>query len=63
MKPPRFGYHDPETVGEVVQLLGTLENNKLLAGGQSLMAMLNMRYLLPDHLIDLNRVTALDYLR
>jgi carbon-monoxide dehydrogenase medium subunit len=35
----------------------------LLAGGQSLMPMLNMRYVLPDHLIDLNRVDALRYIR
>lgn len=63
MKPPVFSYHDPDNIEEVIDFLGRLENNKLLAGGQSLMAMLNMRYLLPDHLIDLNRVAALDYLR
>jgi len=63
MKPPPFHYHDPETVAEAVALLGRLENPKLLAGGQSLMPMLNMRYVLPDHVIDLNRVKALSYLR
>jgi len=63
MKPPPFHYHDPETVAEAVALLGCLENPKLLAGGQSLMPMLNMRYVLPDHVIDLNRVKALSYLR
>src|SRR5262245_48479721 len=63
MKPPPFAYHDPETVADVVGLLGRLENTKLLAGGQSLMPMLNMRYVLPDHLIDLNRVEGLSYLR
>ncbi len=40
-----------------------LDNAKLLAGGQSLMPMLNMRYVLPDHLIDLNRVDGLSYIR
>jgi carbon-monoxide dehydrogenase medium subunit len=35
MKPPPFRYHDPRTIGDVVQLLGRLENAKLLAGGQS----------------------------
>ena len=35
----------------------------LLAGGQSLMPMLNMRYVLPDHVIDLNRVDGLSYIR
>ena len=43
MKPPPFEYHDPKTVAEAVGLLGRLENAKVLAGGQSLMPMLNMR--------------------
>ena len=59
MKPPPFQYHDPKTVAEAVTLLGRLENAKLLAGGQSLMPMLNMRFVLPDHVIDLNRVEGL----
>ena len=59
MKPPPFQYHDPRTIDEVVGLLGRLENAKLLAGGQSLMPMLNMRFVLPDHVIDLNRVDGL----
>jgi carbon-monoxide dehydrogenase medium subunit len=63
MKPPRFSYHDPRTATEVVGLLGSLDNAKLLAGGQSLMPMLNMRYVLPDHLIDLNRVDGMSYIR
>jgi len=63
MKPPPFHYHDPQTVADVVGLLSRLENAKLLAGGQSLMPMLNMRYVLPDHIIDLNRVKGLSYLR
>jgi aerobic carbon-monoxide dehydrogenase medium subunit len=63
MKPPPFNYHDPKTVSEVVGLLTTLENAKLLAGGQSLMPMLNFRYVQPDHIIDLNRVEGLAYIR
>jgi carbon-monoxide dehydrogenase medium subunit len=63
MKPPRFHYHDPETIPEVVGLLKTLPNARMLAGGQSLMAMLNMRLVLPDHVIDLNRVEGLAHLR
>jgi carbon-monoxide dehydrogenase medium subunit len=63
MKPPSFSYHDPRTTADVIALLGRLENAKLLAGGQSLMPMLNMRYVLPDHLIDLNRVDGLRYIR
>jgi aerobic carbon-monoxide dehydrogenase medium subunit len=63
MKPPPFSYHDPRTVPDAVGLLSRLENAKLLAGGQSLMPMLNMRYVLPDHIIDLNRVEGLSYIR
>ena len=63
MKPPAFSYHDPRSTAEVVGLLGRLDNAKLLAGGQSLMPMLNMRYVLPDHLIDLNRVDGLSHIR
>jgi aerobic carbon-monoxide dehydrogenase medium subunit len=63
MKPPPFSYHDPRTVADTVGLLGSLENAKLLAGGQSLMPMLNMRYVLPDNIIDLNRVDGLSYIR
>jgi carbon-monoxide dehydrogenase medium subunit len=59
MKPPAFTYHDPSSVDEAVALLSKLENARLLAGGQSLMPMLNMRYAVPDHIIDLNRITAL----
>jgi carbon-monoxide dehydrogenase medium subunit len=59
MKPPSFAYHDPRSVEEAVALLGSLENAKVLAGGQSLMPMLNMRFVLPDHVIDINNVPGL----
>jgi len=60
MKPAPFEYHDPRTIDDAVGLLGRLENAKPLAGGQSLVPMLNMRYVLPDHIVDLNRVAGLD---
>src|SRR5579884_1842900 len=63
MKPPPFAYHDPRATHEAVALLGSLDNAKVLAGGQSLMPMLNMRYVLPDHVIDLNRIDGLSYIR
>jgi aerobic carbon-monoxide dehydrogenase medium subunit len=63
MKPPPFSYHDPASVSEVLDLLRRCENARLLAGGQSLMPMLNMRFVLPDHVIDLNRVEALSFIR
>jgi carbon-monoxide dehydrogenase medium subunit len=63
VKPPAFEYHDPRSLPEALELLASKENSKLLAGGQSLMPMLNMRYVRPDHLIDLNRLDALSYIR
>src|SRR6266567_2992497 len=63
MKPPLFSYHDPRAIGDVVKLLARLPNAKLLAGGQSLMPMLNMRFVLPDHVIDINLVEGLSYIR
>jgi len=63
MKAPDFAYHRPERLPEAIELLGSLENAKLLAGGQSLMPMLNMRYVIPDHVIDLNRIPGLDEIR
>src|ERR687883_622503 len=63
MKPAPFAYHDPRDLGDLVSLLGRLENLRLLAGGQSLVPMLNMRYAIPDHVVDLNRIPELDYVR
>lgn len=56
MKPGPFTYHDPASVTEVVSLLASHEDAKLLAGGQSLMPMMNMRFVVPDHVVDLNNV-------
>ena len=60
MKPPPFEYHRPATIEETCRLLATLDNAKVLAGGQSLMAMLNLRYIYPDHVVDINKVSGLD---
>ena len=59
MKPAPFTYHNPKTINEAVALLGRLDNAKVLAGGQSLMAMLNMRYAMPEDIVDLNDVEGL----
>ena len=59
MKPPPFSYHAPTSVGEAVSLLAGLENARVLAGGQSLLPMLNMRFATPDHVIDINRIPEL----
>jgi len=59
MKPAPFAYHRPETIGEVSGMLSKLGNARILAGGQSLMAMLNMRYVQVDHIIDIGRIPGL----
>lgn len=64
MKPPRFAYHDPSTRSEVLALLETYTDDaKVLAGGQSLVPLLNMRLAQPAHLLDINRLPDLTYIR
>ena len=60
MKPPPFEYHAPATVDEACALLASLEDAKVLAGGQSLVPLLNFRLARPAHLVDINRVGGLD---
>jgi carbon-monoxide dehydrogenase medium subunit len=59
MKPAPFEYHAPDTVGEAGELLSTLEDAKLLAGGQSLIPLLALRLTRFQHLVDLGRVNEL----
>jgi carbon-monoxide dehydrogenase medium subunit len=63
MKPAPFAYHDPRTLDEAVGLLASHDNAKLIAGGQSLVPMLNMRFVVADHVVDLNRVAGLSFVR
>jgi carbon-monoxide dehydrogenase medium subunit len=60
VKPPPFQYHAPRTVEEACSLLASLEDAKVLAGGQSLVPLLNFRLARPAHLIDINRIGGLD---
>jgi carbon-monoxide dehydrogenase medium subunit len=63
MKPPRFAYHAPTRVEDALDLLARYRGEaKVLAGGQSLMPLLNFRLLRPAALIDLNRIAALAYI-
>src|SRR5437660_5341909 len=60
MKPPVFEYHAPRSVAEAVAMLADLEDAKVLAGGQSLLPLLNFRLARPAHLVDINGVAELD---
>jgi len=64
VKPPRFDYHAPATIDEAVALLGRYGGDaKVLAGGQSLVPLLNFRLTRPAALIDVNRIAPLAYVR
>jgi len=61
VKPPRFAYHAPASAAEALALLARHgEGARVLAGGQSLVPMLNFRLARPEHLIDINRAPGLD---
>jgi carbon-monoxide dehydrogenase medium subunit len=59
MKPAPFDYHAPKQLAEAADLLAKLPNAKVLAGGQSLVPMMNFRYVVVDHLVDLGGVEDL----
>jgi len=64
MKPPPFDYFRPASVAEAVGLLADHAGEaKILAGGQSLVPLLNFRMLRPGILVDINRLTELDFMR
>ena len=61
MKPAPFVHHAPRTVDETVAVLAEVgDDGKVLAGGQSLIPVLNMRLASPGHLVDVNGVAGLD---
>ena len=59
MKPAPFDYHAPRQLTEAAELLATLPNAKILSGGQSLVPMMNFRYVIVDHLVDLGHIDDL----
>ena len=64
MKPAKFDYHDPTSVDEALGLMAQFgDQARPLAGGQSLVPLMNFRLIRPAHLIDLNGVNELSYLR
>ena len=60
MKPAPFGYHRPATIAEAVALLDALQDDvKVLAGGQSLVPLMNFRLSVPAELVDINGIAEL----
>ena len=63
MKPAKFDYRDPENLQEALGLLEQYgDEAKVLAGGQSLMPLMNMRLAHPDVIVDINRIAGLAYI-
>jgi aerobic carbon-monoxide dehydrogenase medium subunit len=64
VKPPAFTYHRPTDLDEALAVLAeTGADGKVLAGGQSLVPVLNMRLAAPAHLVDINRLPDLASVR
>ena len=64
MKPAKFDYFDPINVAHAIEILSVYQNDgKVLAGGQSLMPLLNMRLARPRGIVDINQIKALNYIR
>jgi aerobic carbon-monoxide dehydrogenase medium subunit len=64
MIPPAFEYLRPKTVPEAVALLQQHgDDAKILSGGQSLIPMMKLRLARPSHLIDINRISGLSYIK
>ena len=62
MYPSRFRYESPGTVEEAIALLEEGGGEaKILAGGQSLVPMLKLRFANPEMLIDINNIPELDF--
>lgn len=63
MYPASFEYHAPTALDEACSLLGSLgEGAKVIAGGQSLIPLMKLRFAAPESLVDINRVPGLDQL-
>src|SRR5215207_169650 len=64
MYPPRFRYERPASLDDVIGLLSSGRGEaKVLAGGQSLVPMLKLRFAVPELLVDINDLPGLDYHR
>jgi CO/xanthine dehydrogenase FAD-binding subunit len=64
LKPADFEYHRPRKIDDLLGLLKQFgSEGKILAGGQSLMPLMNFRLAQPAHLIDINFIDGLDYIK
>ena len=63
MYPTRFNYESPKSIAEAIALLHQGGGEaKVLAGGQSLVPMMRLRFAAPEMIVDINNIPGLDYL-
>lgn len=62
MIPPAFDYAEPKSLNEAISLLGQNPEAKVLAGGHSLLPAMKFRLAMPALLIDLNKISGLEYI-
>jgi carbon-monoxide dehydrogenase medium subunit len=60
VKPSRFDYVRPSSIAETIEVLRAEEDSKIIAGGQSLVPMMNFRLAAPATLVDISRLQAMD---
>lgn len=63
MKPPAFKYERPTSVDAALEALSAHEDAKILAGGQSMIPMMNFRMAKPGTIVDINQLESLDHVR
>ena len=63
MIPPSFDYEAPTSVEDAIAILGKNSEAKILAGGQSLIALMKLRLASPAVLVDINRIDGLNYIK
>jgi carbon-monoxide dehydrogenase medium subunit len=64
MIPAAFEYHAPTSIGEATRLLARLgDDAKVLSGGQSLIPLMKLRLATPKHVVDINAIPGLAYVR
>jgi aerobic carbon-monoxide dehydrogenase medium subunit len=63
LTPKQFEYYSPRTLEETIQLLETKDEPKVLAGGQSLLALMKLRLAAPKNIVDITNLEGLSYIR
>ena len=63
MTPKKFDYYSPTSISEAIQILHDNEDAKVLAGGQSLLALMKLRLAAPSALVDISKLQNLSYIR